>query len=40
MAFSQNITKNPHTRHRKNFECEDSTFHVTSNGKDDKKIHL
>lgn len=32
--------KNPHTRHRKNFECEDSTFHLASNGKDDKKIHL
>ena len=33
-------TKNPHTLGRQTSECEDSTFHQASNGKDDKKIQL
>nr|DAT18417.1 MAG TPA: hypothetical protein [Caudoviricetes sp.] len=31
--------KSPHSPSL-NVECEDSTFHQASNGKDDKKIHL
>ena len=39
MAPSRKIKKSPHSP-TAIFECEVSTFHVTSNRKDDKKIQL
>ena len=39
MAPSRKIKKSPHSP-TAIFECEGSTFHQASNGKDDKKIQL
>ncbi|NIB63216.1 hypothetical protein EKB07_02105 [Streptococcus pseudopneumoniae] len=37
--FWKQLKKSPHSP-SPNFECEDSTFHLASNGKYDKKIQL